>query len=114
MTLPLTPRPDRTMEPTAAAEITSTQMFGVLYISLTGLVDSMVPYSRPWSLLGQSISYIIKLVPVLWWSLPTGLAAPHPKPPNAFTYAWLPERMVHHGCPNNFNRSLVGTRSHKE
>ncbi|KAJ9078400.1 hypothetical protein DSO57_1007114 [Entomophthora muscae] len=54
----------------------------------------MVPNSRPWSLLGQSVSYIIKLAPILWWALPAGLAVPHPKPPNASTYDWLPEKDV--------------------
>ncbi|KAJ9061891.1 hypothetical protein DSO57_1016128 [Entomophthora muscae] len=91
MTLPLTPRPNRPLEPTTAAKTTSTQLFGVLYITLTGLVDSMVPNSGPWSLLGQSVSYIIKLAPILWWALPTGLAAPHPELPNASTYDWLPD-----------------------
>ncbi|KAJ9090370.1 hypothetical protein DSO57_1003106 [Entomophthora muscae] len=89
MTPPLTPRPDHPLEPTAAAETTSTQLFGVLYITLTGLVDSTVPNSGPWSLLGQSSSYIIKLAPILWWALPAGLTTPHPKPPNASTYDWL-------------------------
>ncbi|KAJ9062847.1 hypothetical protein DSO57_1006295 [Entomophthora muscae] len=59
MTLPLTPQPNCPMEPTTATETTSTQLFEVLYITLTGLVDSMVPNSGPWSLLGQSVSYII-------------------------------------------------------
>ncbi|KAJ9066377.1 hypothetical protein DSO57_1010119 [Entomophthora muscae] len=90
MTPPLTPQPDHQMEPLPAAETMSTQFFGVLYISLTGLVDSMLPNSGPWSFFGQSVSYIIKLVPILWWSLPTGLAVPCPESPNAFTYAWLP------------------------
>ncbi|KAJ9074413.1 hypothetical protein DSO57_1006973 [Entomophthora muscae] len=94
MTPPLTPRPDRPLEPTTAAETTSTQLFGVLYITLTGLVDSMVPNSRPLSLLGQYVSYIIKLAPILWWALPAGLAAPHPELPNASTYDWLPESCV--------------------
>ncbi|KAJ9072267.1 hypothetical protein DSO57_1029341 [Entomophthora muscae] len=91
MTPPLTPRPDCPLEPPAAAETTSTQLFGVLYITLTGLVDSMVPNSGPWSFLGQSTSYIIKLAPILWWALPTGLAVPHPKLPNASAYDWLPD-----------------------
>ncbi|KAJ9090544.1 hypothetical protein DSO57_1001513 [Entomophthora muscae] len=91
MTPPVTPRPDRPLEPTAAAKTASTQLFGVLYITLTGLVDSMVPNSGPWFLLGQSISYIIKLAPILWWALPAGLAAPHPKPPNASNYDWIPD-----------------------
>ncbi|KAJ9069030.1 hypothetical protein DSO57_1022651 [Entomophthora muscae] len=91
MTPPLTPQPDCPLEPTAAAETTSTQLFGVLYITLIGLVDSMVPNSRPWSLLRQSVSYIIKLAPILWWALPASLAVPHPEPPKAPTYDWLPD-----------------------
>ncbi|KAJ9063075.1 hypothetical protein DSO57_1004007 [Entomophthora muscae] len=91
MTPPLTSRPDRPLEPTTAAKTTSTQLFGVLYITLTGLVDSVVPNSGPWSLLGQYVSYIIKLAPILWWALPAGLAAPHPKLPNASIYDWLPD-----------------------
>ncbi|KAJ9089452.1 hypothetical protein DSO57_1012802 [Entomophthora muscae] len=91
MTPPLTPQPDRLLEPTAAAETPSTQLFGVLYITLTGLVDSVVPNSGPWSILGHSVSYIIKLAPILWWALPAGSTAPHPEPPNASTYDWLPD-----------------------
>ncbi|KAJ9063959.1 hypothetical protein DSO57_1035465 [Entomophthora muscae] len=93
MTPPLTPQPDRPLEPTAAAETTSIQLFGVLYITLTGLLDSMVPNSGPWSLLGQSVSYIIKLAPILWWALPASLAVPHPEPPKAPTYNWLPDTL---------------------
>ncbi|KAJ9090498.1 hypothetical protein DSO57_1001956 [Entomophthora muscae] len=94
MTPPLTPQPNCPLEPTAAAETTSTQLFGILYITLTGLVDSVVPNSRPWSLLRRSVSYITKLAPILWWALPAGLTAPHPKPSNAPTYDWLPESLV--------------------
>ncbi|KAJ9058632.1 hypothetical protein DSO57_1010425 [Entomophthora muscae] len=94
MTPPLTPQPDCPLEPTAAAETTSTQLFGVLYITLTGLVDSVVPNSGPWSLLGRSVSYIINLAPILWWALSASSAAPHPKPPNASTYKWLPEKLA--------------------
>ncbi|KAJ9068193.1 hypothetical protein DSO57_1031134 [Entomophthora muscae] len=91
MTPPLTPQPDRPLEPSAVAETTSTQLFGVLYITLTGLVDSVVPNSGPWSLLGRSVSCINKLAPILWWALPAVSAAPHPKLPNASTYDWLPD-----------------------
>ncbi|KAJ9055205.1 hypothetical protein DSO57_1006559 [Entomophthora muscae] len=92
MTLPLTPQPDHPMETPTAKETTSTQLFGVLYITLTGMVDSMVLTSRPWSLLRQSMSYIIKLAPILWWALPAGLFQPHPELPNASTYTWFPEK----------------------
>ncbi|KAJ9057201.1 hypothetical protein DSO57_1039576 [Entomophthora muscae] len=91
MTLPLTPQPDHPMKTPTAAETISTQLFGVLYIILTEMMDSMVPTSGPRSLLGQSMSYIIKLAPILWWALPTSLAQPHPKPPNASIYAWFPD-----------------------
>ncbi|KAJ9057592.1 hypothetical protein DSO57_1021137 [Entomophthora muscae] len=94
MTPPLTPQPNHSMEPITAIETTSTQLFGVLYITLTGLVDSMVPNCSPQSMLGQSISYIIKLVPILWWVLPTGPAVLCPKSTNVSTYAWIPEIMT--------------------
>ncbi|KAJ9064530.1 hypothetical protein DSO57_1029546 [Entomophthora muscae] len=95
MTPPLTPQPERPMKTPNAAETMSTQLFGVLYITLTGMVDTMVPNSGPWSFLGQSISYIIKLAPILWWTLPSGLAIFCPEPTNASNYAWLPERKRH-------------------
>ncbi|KAJ9056731.1 hypothetical protein DSO57_1029996 [Entomophthora muscae] len=83
------------METPTAAKTMSTQLFGVLYITLTGMVDTMVPNSGPWSLLGQSVSYIIKLAPILWWALPSGPAVFCPEPTNASTYAWLPETGGH-------------------
>ncbi|KAJ9071355.1 hypothetical protein DSO57_1037764 [Entomophthora muscae] len=97
MTLPLTSRPDRPMETPTAAETTSTQLFGVLYITLAGLVDSMVPTSGPGSLLGRSMSYIIKLAPILWWALPAGSAQPHPEFPDASIYAWFPDNRCRDG-----------------
>ncbi|KAJ9073424.1 hypothetical protein DSO57_1016660 [Entomophthora muscae] len=90
MTLSLTPQPNRLIETPTAAETTFTQLFGVLYITLTGMMDSMVPISGPWSLLGQFMSYIIKLAPILWWALPASSVQPHPELPNASTYAWIP------------------------
>ncbi|KAJ9065892.1 hypothetical protein DSO57_1015125 [Entomophthora muscae] len=85
------------------SQTTSTQLFGVLCITLTGLMDSMVPNSGPWSLLIKFVSYIIKLAPILWWALPASLAAPHPKPPNASTYDWLPDNLqyIHENSPEN-------------
>ncbi|KAJ9069911.1 hypothetical protein DSO57_1013849 [Entomophthora muscae] len=54
------------------------------------MVDTMVPNSGPWSLLGQSVSYIIKLALILRWALPSGPAVLCPKSTNASTYDWLP------------------------
>ncbi|KAJ9083875.1 hypothetical protein DSO57_1030187 [Entomophthora muscae] len=72
MTPPLTPRPDHLQESVATSEFTSTQIFRVMYITLTGLIDSMVPTSRPWAILRKSLSYIVKLAPILWWALLSG------------------------------------------
>ncbi|KAJ9064538.1 hypothetical protein DSO57_1029550 [Entomophthora muscae] len=94
MTPPLTLQPERPMKTPDAAETMSTQLFGVLYITLTGMIDTMVPNSGPWSLLGQSVSYIIKLAPILWRALPSGLAVFYPKSTNASTYAWLSDTVA--------------------
>ncbi|KAJ9071596.1 hypothetical protein DSO57_1035437 [Entomophthora muscae] len=47
MTPLLTPQPDCPMETPIAAGTTSTQLFGVPYITLTGMIDTMVPNSGP-------------------------------------------------------------------
>ncbi|KAJ9063102.1 hypothetical protein DSO57_1003631 [Entomophthora muscae] len=101
MTPPLTPQPDRPMETLTSAKTTFTQLFGVLYIPLTGTVDTMAPKSGLWSLLRQSVSYIIKLAPILWWALPSGPVVFCPEPANASTYAWLPDII----CQFNSNPS---------
>ncbi|KAJ9076897.1 hypothetical protein DSO57_1021872 [Entomophthora muscae] len=53
MTPPLTPRPNCPQGSIATDESTSTKIFGVMYITLTGLIDFMVPTSRPWAILGK-------------------------------------------------------------
>ncbi|KAJ9054351.1 hypothetical protein DSO57_1038252 [Entomophthora muscae] len=74
MTPPHTLQPNHPQESIATDESTSTQVFGVMYITLTGLIDSMVPTSGLWAVLGKSLSYIVKLAPILWWALPAGPA----------------------------------------
>ncbi|KAJ9073071.1 hypothetical protein DSO57_1020367 [Entomophthora muscae] len=84
---PLTLQPDHPQESVATNESTFIRIFGVIYIALTGLIDSMVPASRPWALLGKLLSYIVKLAPILWWALPSGPAGRLPvssqEPPQA-------------------------------
>ncbi|KAJ9052725.1 hypothetical protein DSO57_1031413 [Entomophthora muscae] len=91
MTPPLTPRPNRPQESVATDESTSTQIFGVMYITLTGLIDSMVPTSKPWAILGKLLSYIVKLAPILWWALPAGLAGGQPASPQEPPTGWIPD-----------------------
>ncbi|KAJ9076539.1 hypothetical protein DSO57_1025148 [Entomophthora muscae] len=72
MSPPLTPRPNHPQESVDNSDSTSTQIFGVMYITLTGLINYLVPYSKPWAILRKSISYIVKLAPILWWVLSSG------------------------------------------
>ncbi|KAJ9052348.1 hypothetical protein DSO57_1035095 [Entomophthora muscae] len=92
MTPPHTLQTNRPQESVATDESTYTQVFGVMYITLTGLIDSIVPTSGPWEVLGKLLSYIVKLVPILWWALPAGpvgcLPASSQEPPTG----WIPEK----------------------
>ncbi|KAJ9087250.1 hypothetical protein DSO57_1034941 [Entomophthora muscae] len=89
---PLTLRPNRPQESVATDESTSTQIFGVMYITLTGLIDSMVPTSGPWAILGKLYSYIVKLVPILLWALPARPAGRPPASPQEPPTGWIPDR----------------------
>ncbi|KAJ9084144.1 hypothetical protein DSO57_1027360 [Entomophthora muscae] len=91
MTPPLTLQPGRPQESVATDESTSTQIFGVMYITLTGLIDSMVPTSRPWAILGKLLSYIVKLAPILWWALPAGPAGCPPASSQESPTGWIPD-----------------------
>ncbi|KAJ9065406.1 hypothetical protein DSO57_1019994 [Entomophthora muscae] len=87
---PVTPCADYLQDLGVANETMFIQLFGVMYIMGTGLVNSMVSTSGPWSLLGWSLSYIIMLVPILWWVLPTGPEVPLPMSATAPCHTWLP------------------------
>ncbi|KAJ9074919.1 hypothetical protein DSO57_1001392 [Entomophthora muscae] len=91
MTPPLTLQPNRLQESVATNESTSTQIFGVMHITLTRLIDSMVPVSGPWAILGKLLSYIVKLAPILWWALPAGPAGRPPAISQEPPTGWIPD-----------------------
>ncbi|KAJ9049981.1 hypothetical protein DSO57_1018869 [Entomophthora muscae] len=91
MTLPLTPRPNCPQEYIVVNESTSTQIFGVMYITLIGMIDSMVPVSGPWAVLEKLLSYIVKLAPILWWALPAGPAGCLPASSQEIPTGWIPD-----------------------
>ncbi|KAJ9089308.1 hypothetical protein DSO57_1014262 [Entomophthora muscae] len=67
---PITPKPI----PAPAAELSldhTNNLFGIVYITLTGVIDTIVPATNLWSWVNKSMSYSIKLAPILWWALPT-------------------------------------------
>ncbi|KAJ9081245.1 hypothetical protein DSO57_1016784 [Entomophthora muscae] len=91
MTSPLIPQPNHLQETVITAELTSTQLFGVLYIKLTGMADSMVLTNGPWALLEKFLSHTVKLAHILWWALPTWpVGCPPSSSPEPAT-GWLPD-----------------------
>ncbi|KAJ9056189.1 hypothetical protein DSO57_1035754 [Entomophthora muscae] len=54
MTPSITLGPDCLQESVAANESTTTQIFRVIVITLTGLINSMMPTNRPWAILASS------------------------------------------------------------
>ncbi|KAJ9070430.1 hypothetical protein DSO57_1008170 [Entomophthora muscae] len=92
MTPPLTLRPNCLQESVAATESTFTQIFGEMYFTLTGLIDSMVPARGPWAILGKFLSNIVKFAPILWWALPAGPAGRPPASSQELPTGCIPEK----------------------
>ncbi|KAJ9048754.1 hypothetical protein DSO57_1031639 [Entomophthora muscae] len=68
MELPVTPKP----MPASALNLPTNhtgKMFAIVYITLTGVIDTIIPAAGLWSWVGKSASYLLKLAPLLWWAL---------------------------------------------
>ncbi|KAJ9089412.1 hypothetical protein DSO57_1013351 [Entomophthora muscae] len=91
MESPVTPKP----MPASAAELPldhTNKIFGIVYITLTGVIDTIVPAAGPWPWVGKSMSYLIKLAPILWWALPTQSATHQfPKTSKPANQGWFPD-----------------------
>ncbi|KAJ9084051.1 hypothetical protein DSO57_1028254 [Entomophthora muscae] len=48
----------------------SGKLFGIVYIILTRVIDTIIPAAGPWSWVEKYASYLLKLAPLLWWALP--------------------------------------------
>ncbi|KAJ9049391.1 hypothetical protein DSO57_1025126 [Entomophthora muscae] len=66
---PVTPKLMPASSPNLPTDHTS-KLFGIVYITLTGVVDTIILAASPWSWVGKSASYLLKLIPLLWWALP--------------------------------------------
>ncbi|KAJ9068982.1 hypothetical protein DSO57_1023190 [Entomophthora muscae] len=90
MELPVTPKP----MPPFAAELPLdhiNKLFGIVCITLTGLIDTIVPTS-PRSWVKKSMSYLIKLAPILWWAMPNQSATSQfPDASKLEAKGWFPE-----------------------
>ncbi|KAJ9051512.1 hypothetical protein DSO57_1039825 [Entomophthora muscae] len=88
---PVTPKP----MPASAAELPldhTNKLFGIVYKTLTGVIDTIVPAASPWLWLGKSMSYLIKLAPILWWALPTQSATRQfPDASEPASQGWFPD-----------------------
>ncbi|KAJ9052916.1 hypothetical protein DSO57_1029311 [Entomophthora muscae] len=88
---PVTPKP----MPASAAKLPldhTNKLFGIVYITLIGVTDTIVPAAGPWLWLGKSMSYLIKLAPILWWALPTQSATcQFPNTSKLANQVWFPE-----------------------
>ncbi|KAJ9081849.1 hypothetical protein DSO57_1010522 [Entomophthora muscae] len=84
--------------PASAAKLPldhTNKLFGIVYITLTGVIDTIVPAAGPWSWLGKSMSYLIKLAPILWWALPTQSATRQfPDASKPASQGWFPDIMT--------------------
>ncbi|KAJ9075902.1 hypothetical protein DSO57_1031229 [Entomophthora muscae] len=77
--------------PTSDATGQSSQFLGVLYLFLTGLIDSALPAAGPQAVAVKALSYLVKLGPIIWWAMPVPALTP-PSPAGAPRYSWYPDR----------------------
>ncbi|KAJ9077831.1 hypothetical protein DSO57_1012869 [Entomophthora muscae] len=88
---PVTPKPMPASSPDLPTDHTS-KLFGIVYITLTGVVDTIVPAAGLWSWVGKSASYLLKLAPLLCWALPAKtLAQVTPRNSRPAAQDWVPD-----------------------
>ncbi|KAJ9050501.1 hypothetical protein DSO57_1013954 [Entomophthora muscae] len=89
---PVTPKP----MPPFAAELPLdhiNKLFGIVYITLMGLIDTIVPTAGPQSWVEKSMSYLIKLAPILRWAMPNQSATSQfPDASKLEAKGWVPEQ----------------------
>ncbi|KAJ9063690.1 hypothetical protein DSO57_1038286, partial [Entomophthora muscae] len=88
---PVTPKPMPTSLPNLPANH-SGKLFGIVYITLTGAIDTIIPAAGPWSWVRKLASYLLNLAPLLWWALPAkNLAQVTPENNGPNTQDWIPD-----------------------
>ncbi|KAJ9060632.1 hypothetical protein DSO57_1028766 [Entomophthora muscae] len=91
MELPVTPKPMPASLPDLPTDHTG-KLFGIVYITFTEVIDTIIPTAGLWSWVEKSVSYLFKLDPLLWWALPTNTPA-QVTPENGGLAAqdWIPD-----------------------
>ncbi|KAJ9081515.1 hypothetical protein DSO57_1013860 [Entomophthora muscae] len=68
------------------------KLFEIVYITLTGVIDTIILAAGLWSWVGKSFSYLFKLAPLLWWALPAkNLAQVIPENNGPAAQDWVPD-----------------------
>ncbi|KAJ9055284.1 hypothetical protein DSO57_1005390 [Entomophthora muscae] len=91
MELHVTPKPMPASSPDLPTDH-SGKLFGIVYITLTGVIDTIILAAGLWSWVGKSFSFLFKLAPLLWWALPIkNLAQINPENNRPAAQDWIPE-----------------------
>ncbi|KAJ9077174.1 hypothetical protein DSO57_1019332 [Entomophthora muscae] len=91
MELPVTPKSMPASTTKLPLDHTS-KLFGIVYITLTEVIDTIVPAAGPWSWVDKSMPYLIKLAPILWWALPAQSATcQFPNTSELANQGWFPD-----------------------
>ncbi|KAJ9066601.1 hypothetical protein DSO57_1007944 [Entomophthora muscae] len=108
---PVTPKP----MPASATELPldhTNKLFGIVYITLTGVIDTIVPATGPWLWVGKSMSYLIKLAPILWWALPTqSVTRQFPNTSDSASQGWFPDTIDQRTPPSKLIVTFFGFHS---
>ncbi|KAJ9075294.1 hypothetical protein DSO57_1037500 [Entomophthora muscae] len=103
---PVTPKPMPASSPDLPINHTG-KLFGIVYITLTGVIDTIIPAAGPWSWVRKSVSYLFKLALLLWWVLPAKNPAwVTPGNNRLAAQVWIPDTQAN-GRVEQLNRSPV-------
>ncbi|KAJ9072493.1 hypothetical protein DSO57_1027033 [Entomophthora muscae] len=90
---PVTPKQMPASSPDLTTDHTG-KLFVIVYITLTGVIDTIVPAAGLWSWVGKSFSYLFKLAPLLWWALPAKTPARvAPENNGLAAQDWIPDTL---------------------
>ncbi|KAJ9078962.1 hypothetical protein DSO57_1001177 [Entomophthora muscae] len=88
---PVTPKPMPASAPNLPTNHTD-KLFGIVYITLTGVIDTIILATGLWSWVRKSVSYLLKLAPLLQWALPAkNLAQVTPGNNGLAAQDWIPD-----------------------
>ncbi|KAJ9078302.1 hypothetical protein DSO57_1007856 [Entomophthora muscae] len=88
----VTPKPMRASSPNLPTDH-SGKLFGIVYITLTGVIDTIILAAGLWSWVGKSASYLLKLAPLLWWASPAkNPARVTPENNGPAAQDWIPDK----------------------